>query len=51
MDYGKREPMPMVDPEVRQHTFAATELGYSLEQEIGEADRCLRCHRPIVVVE
>ena len=51
VDYGKREPMPMVDPEVRKHTFAATELGYSLEQEIGEADRCLRCHRPIVVVE
>jgi NADPH-dependent glutamate synthase beta subunit-like oxidoreductase len=50
VDYGKREPMPMVDPEVRRHNFEATELGYSLEQETAEADRCLRCHRPIVVV-
>ena len=50
VDYLKREPMPMVDPEVRKHNFEATELGYSLQQEITEADRCLRCHRPIVVV-
>jgi NADPH-dependent glutamate synthase beta subunit-like oxidoreductase len=50
VDYGVREPMPMVDPEVRKHNFAATELGYTMQQQTTEADRCLRCHRPIVVV-
>ena len=50
VDYGARQGMPMVEPEVRKHNFEATELGYSLEQERLEADRCLRCHRPIVVV-
>jgi formate dehydrogenase beta subunit len=50
VDYGARVPMPMVEPEVRKHNFEPTELGYSLEQEISEADRCLRCHRPLVVV-
>ena len=50
VDYGTRIPMPMVEPEVRKTNFAPTELGYSLEHETAEADRCLRCHRPIVVV-
>jgi NADPH-dependent glutamate synthase beta subunit-like oxidoreductase len=49
VDYGRREKMPMVEPEIRRHTFEPTELGYSLEQTRNEADRCLRCHRPIVV--
>jgi NADPH-dependent glutamate synthase beta subunit-like oxidoreductase len=49
VDYGTREKMPMVDPEIRRHTFEPTELGYSLEQCKAEADRCLRCHRPILV--
>jgi NADPH-dependent glutamate synthase beta subunit-like oxidoreductase len=49
VDYGTREPMPMVEPEVRKHTFDPTELGYTLEQCKNEADRCLRCHRPILV--
>ena len=39
----------MVEPEVRKHNFEATELGYTLEQCKNEADRCLRCHRPILV--
>ena len=30
--------------------FEAVELGYTLEQVPAEADRCLRCHRPILVV-
>lgn len=50
VDYRKREAMPMVEPEVRKTNFEPTELGYTLQQEINEADRCLRCHRPIVVV-
>jgi NADPH-dependent glutamate synthase beta subunit-like oxidoreductase len=49
VDYGTREKMPMLDPEIRRHTFEPTELGYSLEQCKAEADRCLRCHRPILV--
>jgi len=49
VDYGTRQKMPMVEPEVRKHTFAPAELGYTLEQCKAEADRCLRCHRPIVV--
>ena len=49
VDYGTREKMPMVEPEVRRHNFEATELGYTLEQCKNEADRCLRCHRPILV--
>ena len=49
VDYGLRETMPMVEPEIRKHNFEATELGYTLEQCKAEADRCLRCHRPILV--
>lgn len=49
VDYGTREKMPMVPAEVRKHNFEPTELGYTLEQVTAEADRCLRCHRPILV--
>ncbi len=49
VDYGARVPMPMVEPEVRRTSFEPTELGYTLEQVTSEADRCLRCHRPILV--
>jgi NADPH-dependent glutamate synthase beta subunit-like oxidoreductase len=50
VDYGERQKMPMLPPEVRKHTFDPTELGYTLEHVTAEADRCLRCHRPILVV-
>ncbi len=49
VDYGTRVPMPMVPAEIRKTNFEPTELGYSLEQCKEEADRCLRCHRPILV--
>lgn len=49
VEYGRRQKMPMLEPEVRKHTFAPTELGYTLEQVLAEADRCLRCHRPLLV--
>ena len=49
VDYGTREKMPMVDPEIRKHNFEPTELGYTLEQCKNEAERCLRCHRPLLV--
>ncbi|OFW61103.1 MAG: hypothetical protein A2133_00560 [Actinobacteria bacterium RBG_16_64_13] len=50
VDYGAREKMPVRSVEARIRDFEAVELGYGLEQAIAEADRCLRCHRPILVV-
>ena len=49
VDYGKREKMPMLPAEVRIKSFEPCELGYTLAQVTAEADRCLRCHRPILV--
>lgn len=49
VDYGHRQKMPVVPVEVRKHTFEPVELGYTLEQVTAEADRCLRCHRPILI--
>jgi NADPH-dependent glutamate synthase beta subunit-like oxidoreductase len=49
IDYGQRQKMPVLPVDVRKHTFDAVELGYTLEQVTAEADRCLRCHRPILV--
>jgi NADPH-dependent glutamate synthase beta subunit-like oxidoreductase len=50
VDYGHRQPMPVRTVQERTDDFEAVELGYSLEQVTAEADRCLRCHRPILVV-
>jgi len=49
VDYGQRQPMPALPVDERKHTFEAVEFGYTLEQVTAEADRCLRCHRPILV--
>jgi NADPH-dependent glutamate synthase beta subunit-like oxidoreductase len=49
VDYGTRQKMPVLPVDVRKHTFDAVELGYTLDQVTAEADRCLRCHRPILV--
>jgi len=49
VDYGKRQPMPVRLVEERIDDFDAVELGYTLAQVTAEADRCLRCHRPILV--
>jgi hypothetical protein len=49
VDYGRRQPMPMLAPEVRKRDFSHTELGLSDRQARKEAKRCLRCHRPILV--
>ena len=49
VDYGTRQPMPVLPVDVRKHVFDPVELGYTLDQAIAEADRCLRCHRPILV--
>ena len=48
-DYGRREAMPMLEPEIRKRGFAHTELGFTNAQARREAARCLRCHRPLLV--
>lgn len=48
-DYGARESMPMLEPEIRKTNFDHCELGYDDARARREASRCLRCHRPIIV--
>jgi len=38
-----REKMAMIDPEKRQTSFNELEQGYSREQALREADRCMEC--------
>lgn len=41
--------MPIQDPNVRNHNFDEVALGYSKEQAMEEATRCLQCkHKPCV---
>ena len=42
----KRTPIDMLDPETRIHNFEEVELGYTKEQAIKEASRCLQCKIP-----
>jgi NADPH-dependent glutamate synthase beta subunit-like oxidoreductase len=49
VDYGERERMPMLSPEIRRASFSQTEVGLTDVQARKEAKRCLRCHRPILV--
>jgi len=48
--YNKQEfktPMPHQDADVRNKNFAEVSLGYTLEDAINEANRCLNCkHKP-----
>ena len=39
----KRNPMPTLDPKERGRVFAEVALGYTEEQAIDEAERCLNC--------
>ena len=44
-----KNPMPHQDPQVRARNFNEVALGYTKEQAIDEAQRCLNCkHRPCV---
>lgn len=44
-----KTPMPLADAEVRNTNFYEVALGYSLEDALSEADRCLQClHKPCV---
>ncbi len=42
-------PMPEQDPKVRAHNFQEVTLGYTPEQAIEEANRCLGCKNPLCV--
>ncbi len=48
MSINKNE-MPTQDPKVRNKNFSEVALGYSKEQALDEAERCLNCkHKPCV---
>ena len=38
-----KNPMPSQDPNVRNHNFLEVALGYTEEQALDEAARCLNC--------
>ncbi|MDD5486511.1 MAG: NADH-ubiquinone oxidoreductase-F iron-sulfur binding region domain-containing protein [Dehalococcoidales bacterium] len=40
---GRRNPMPYLQQEKRNHNFNETNLGFSRQMAISEARRCLRC--------
>ncbi|MGI5851250.1 MAG: NADPH-dependent glutamate synthase [Clostridiales bacterium] len=42
----KRVPMAEQEPEARKHNFDEVSLGYTLEEAIQEAKRCIQCKRP-----
>ncbi|MGD9141012.1 MAG: NADPH-dependent glutamate synthase [bacterium] len=41
--------MPRQDPKIRRTNFDEVALGYSLEQAVAEAQRCLNCKKPFCV--
>ena len=43
---GKKNQMPTQEPAVRAHNFREVALGYTKEQAMDEAARCLRCKNP-----
>ena len=45
----EKTPMPEQDPQVRAGNFQEVALGYTLEQAVNEAKRCLSCkHKPCI---
>jgi glutamate synthase (NADPH/NADH) small chain len=44
-----REEMPRQDPKVRRTNFDEVALGYSADQAVAEAQRCLYCKKPFCV--
>ena len=45
-DRFKAVPMPKQPPEERIHNFNEVALGYTEEQALKEAERCLQCPKP-----
>ena len=45
----QKTPMPVQEPEVRSRNFDEVALGYTEEQAVSEAQRCLNCrNKPCV---
>jgi len=44
-----KTPMRERDPSVRRYNFDEVALGYSLEEAVAEAKRCLQCKKPLCV--
>ena len=42
----KKVPMPEQDPNVRRKNFDEVALGYTAEQAIAEAEKCMQCRNP-----
>jgi len=42
----KAVPVPKQDPKERIHNFNEVVLGYSEEQAVAEAERCIQCPKP-----
>lgn len=51
MDRMKRTPIKVQDPEVRKANFEEVCLGYTEEEAVQEASRCLNCKNPMCVTE
>jgi len=45
----KRHHMLEQDPNTRNKNFSEVNLGYTLEMALEEAERCLRCKKPVCV--
>ena len=43
----KKNPMPSQDPNVRNKNFDEVALGYTEEQALDEAQRCLHCKQAL----
>jgi glutamate synthase (NADPH/NADH) small chain len=46
---AEKTPMPSQAPDVRNHNFKEVALGYTEEQAMNEARRCLQCKKPMCV--
>ena len=44
-----RQPMPEQAPEVRRRNFDEVPTGYTRDQAVAEAQRCLQCKKPACV--
>ncbi|MFA5535543.1 MAG: NADPH-dependent glutamate synthase [Bacillota bacterium] len=44
-----KTPMPTQDPEIRIKNFSEVALGYTPEEAIKEAQRCIQCKRPFCI--
>jgi len=49
MDRMKRIPVKEQDPKVRATNFEEVCLGYTMEEAMLEASRCLNCKKPMCV--